>query len=194
MEHHTIFVNNYNPKILLGKDIILDILEELIGKNKKVLVFGLGMDSKMWYLANEKKNIWFIEHDDNYIKLNSDIDSSCIIKYDYANINVKKSFSLSNDDIENYPIPDIISQNAPYDLIIVDAPTGFNDETYGRLLPIYWTAKYFSKHGTIIYVDDVERSLENYCVNKFLSKNILIKQFITTTFNRHCMTSKLVKV
>lgn len=193
MENIPAFANYYTPKILLGKDIILDILSEFVGKNKKILVFGLGYDSKIWYYANEMKNVWFVESDESYIKLNDYIDPKYIIKYKYDNITVKKSFSLSIDDIDKYKLPDGILQNAPYDLIIVDGPTGFNDDVPGRLLPIYWSSKYLSKAGTIIYVDDVERDLERYCVSKFLYGTHLNKLFMTTTYNRHCLTIKVSK-
>lgn len=196
MDSHPIFVNYYNPKMLLGKEIVCDILKELIDTNKKVLVFGLGYDSKMWYNANKQKNIWFIESNNEYIKLNNYIDPQYLIKYDYRNITVKTSFKLSDNeinDIKKYPLPPEVMKHAPYDLIIVDAPTGFNDAQPGRLLPIYWTANKLSRKGTVIYVDDVERPLENYCINKFLSGSIFVKQFMNMISGKYCYTDKLIK-
>jgi hypothetical protein len=193
MENNPIFVKYYTPKILLGRDVVLDILNEIVSKNKKILVFGLGYDSKIWYHANEKKNIWFVESNESYIKLNDFIDPTYIIRYKYENITLKKSFSLSTVDIEKYKLPENILQNAPYDLILVDGPTGFNDNTPGRLLPIYWSSKYLSKENTIIYVDDAERNLEKYCINKFLNGTQFNKLFFTTTCKRHCSTIKLSK-
>lgn len=61
MDKNPIFLQYYNPQILLEKEVILDVLTELIGKNLKVLVFGLGRDSNLWYNSNGKKNIWFVE-------------------------------------------------------------------------------------------------------------------------------------
>lgn len=167
MDPNEIMKKYYSPRILLGKPMIEDILKSMIGQNKKVLIFGLGFDSDMYYFANEKKNIWFVETNDEYIKLCKDIDRKCVIKHDFIGINVKSSFNLADEQIERYPIPYTLIKNAPYDIILIDAPTGYSDNAPGRLLPIYWTKEILSHKGTIVYVDDVERKLEKYCVNKY---------------------------
>lgn len=41
----------YNSNIQLDKDVITDVFTE-IKPNTKMLVFGLGYDSKMWYKGN----------------------------------------------------------------------------------------------------------------------------------------------
>ena len=72
----------YNSKIQLHKNVINDIFVN-IKPNNKMLVFGLGYDSKMWYEGNNK-NTFFIENKDEYIQLNiKNIPSENIIKYDY---------------------------------------------------------------------------------------------------------------
>lgn len=193
MDKHPAFVNYYTPKILLEKSIILDILNEFVDKNKKILVFGLGHDSKIWYYANEMKDVWFVESDESYIKLNDFIDPKHIIRYKYDNITVKKSFSMSTEDIEKYGLPEGILQNAPYDLILIDGPAGYDNDVPGRLLPIYWSSKYLSKEDTIIYVDDAERDLEKYSISKFLNGTRFNRLFSTITRNRHYVTIKLSK-
>ena len=57
---------------------------------------------------------------------------------------------------------------APFDIIIVDGPEGYSNEKPGRLIPCYWSTL-LSKKGTIIYIDDANRKLENYCINKFFT-------------------------
>lgn len=193
MVSNPLFAKYYDSRMLLDKRIAVDIFQELYGKNKKVLVFGLGYDSKLWYNANGCKDIWFIESEDSYINESDDIDPKYIIKYKYDNINVKMSFDLSIDEIKKRGVPQVAWENTPYDLIIVDGPTGFDDTKPGRLLPIYWSYKYFSRTGTIIYVDDVERELENYSINKFFSGFIFSNLFITKTRGRHTLTGKFIK-
>lgn len=178
----------YTPKILLGKPIIDDIAFEMFGKNKKVLVFGLGYDSYLYYHANSEKNIWFVESNDDYIKLNTEIDNKYIVKHTFNNISVASSFNLSDEQIEKFPIPLILVNNAPYDIIIIDAPNGFAPTTPGRLLPIYWTSKLLARKDSCIYIDDTERPLESYCINRFLSG---YKQILKNRANAE--TIKLIK-
>ena len=85
-----IFNKYYNRKISMNKDIIKNILSNL-NNNTKLLVFGLGYDSNLWYFGNNK-NTYFIEHNQEYIDLNKDIPKENIIKYNYDGITVKKKF------------------------------------------------------------------------------------------------------
>lgn len=155
------FISN---KIQLDTNVIDDIL--INSENKKMLVFGLGYDSELWYnLTN--KNTFFVEDNKTYIDLNKNIDSNNIIFHTYSNINVKNSLKLTNEQINNYVIPEKLIDNGPYDIILIDGPNGMNDGCPGRLLPIFWSKKYLSKKGTIIYVDDSSRNLERKCINKY---------------------------
>ena len=154
----------YNKNIQISKKVIEDVFSNFT-PNTKMLVFGLGYDSKMWYNGN--KNTYFIENNDRYINLNiNDIPKSNIIKYKYKNINVKDSFTKTSDDINKYVIPEKIKNLGSFDIIIIDGPEGWNPYKPGRLIPYYW-ATLLSKKGTIIYGDDSSRKLENYCINKF---------------------------
>ena len=154
----------YNKNIQISKKVIQDVFSNFTS-NTKMLVFGLGYDSKMWYNGN--KNTYFIENNDEYINLNiNNIPKSNIIKYKYKNINVKNSFRMSYNDLNKYEIPNEIKKVAPFDIIIIDGPEGYKQHSPGRLIPYYW-ATLLSKNGTIIYGDDSNRKLENYCINKF---------------------------
>ena len=75
-------MQHYNNKIQIDKKVIDDIFRN-IQPNTKMLVFGLGYDSKMWYEGNNK-NTFFIENNEHYIHLNkNDIPSTHIVKYNY---------------------------------------------------------------------------------------------------------------
>ena len=157
----------YNNKIQLHKEVINDVFNNF-NSTTKLLVFGLGYDSKMWYNGNNK-NTFFVENKDEYIKLNEkDIPKNNIIKYNYNNITVVKSLTMTDEQIKNYIIPEELLNNGPFDIIIIDGPEGYDVNKPGRLLPCYWSS-FLSKPGTIIYVDDANRKLENYCINKFFS-------------------------
>lgn len=158
----------YSNKIQLAKEVIYDIKKNNT-TNDNVLIFGLGYDSKMWFHQNNKT--YFIENNDEYIKLNKDvIPEENIIKYDYKNLTVKNSYNMNLDDMNLYKIPTKILQLAPFKIILIDGPPGYNNEQPGRLIPICW-AKYLSNENTLIYVDDSSRKLETYAINKFFNNN-----------------------
>ena len=170
----------YNKSIQISKHVIKDVFTNFTS-NTKLLVFGLGYDSKVWYNGN--KNTYFIESNNKYINLNkNDIPESNIFKYDYKNIKVKDSFKMSIDDIKKYVIPEKIKNLAPFDIIIIDGPEGYQDDSPGRLIPYYWST-ILSKKGTIIYGDDSSRKLENYFLNNFFKdkEKILFKDRLGCT-------------
>ena len=167
------FPEYYNNNIQIDKDVINDVFTE-IKPNTKMLVFGLGYDSKMWYEGNNK-NTFFVENQDAYIKMNiKDIPQENIIKYDYKTT-VLSSFQLTDNEIADFIIPEKIMNAAPFDIIIIDGPQGFTKKKPGRLIPIYWST-IISKPGTIIYIDDANRKLENFCIQKYF-KNYQNKVF-----------------
>lgn len=177
--YSTIQLNKYNSfvnsNIQLDKEVIKDILINC--ENKKMLVFGLGYDSELWYNCTNK-NTFFVENDKSYIELNKNIPKDNIIYYEYNKITVNKSLDLikSNTNTLNYPIPQKIIEHAPFDIILIDGPNGSNKNSPGRLLPVHWSQNYLSKQGTIIYIDDVNRELEKKLVNKYFT-NIPKKYF-----------------
>lgn len=159
----------YNKKIQLDKNVIQDIFKNT-GKNTKMLVFGLGYDSKMWF--NNNPNTYFIEDKDEYIKINQpDIPSENIFHYTYENINIQKSLKMSDSEIEKYTIPEKLYQLAPFDIILIDGPEGYNVKSPGRLIPCHWTSKYLTTTGSLVYIDDSSRKLERYCVDKYFKNH-----------------------
>jgi hypothetical protein len=128
----------------------------------------------MWF-ESTNKNTFFIEHNDKYIEMNKNhISSNNIIKYEYKT-NCFSSFVLSDNEIQNFVIPEKIMNEAPFDIIIIDGPEGFSPEKPGRLIPCYWST-ILSKPGTIIYIDDANRKLEKFCIEKYF-KNYYKKEF-----------------
>lgn len=155
----------YTNSIQIHTEVIDDIIDTCLHKNFKILVFGLGYDSNLWYNLSDK-NTFFIEDNQEYIDLNKDIPRSNIKKYKYKTT-VEQSFDISQENLNTHNIPDDILQLAPFDVIIIDGPAGYANNRPGRLLPIYWS-KTLSKPGTIIYVDDCKRRLEKHCIDRFL--------------------------
>lgn len=171
--------SDINPNIQLHIDVINDIVHEIRqNPNAKILVFGLGYDSELWF--KECNNTIFVEHDKKYIELNSNIPSKNVVFFAYENINVYKSITNYADEnfAKSFDIPTEIMTHAPYDIIIIDGPPGYAMDKPGRLLPLYWSMRHLSKPQTIIYVDDYKRRLENMVVNHYFKdkRSILFPQ------------------
>jgi len=157
----------YNPNIQIHENVIKDVFSQ-INKNSKMLVFGLGYDSKMWY-EGCNKNVFFIENKQEYITLNlKEISLDNIVKYNYKTTCLQ-SDKLTDAEIQSFIIPEKIRKEAPFDIIIIDGPEGYSSTTPGRLIPCYW-ATLLSKPGTLIYIDDSDRYLENYCIQKYFDR------------------------
>ena len=168
----------YNNKIQTDITIINDINMEFTNikdDNKKMLVFGLGYDSELWYNMTNK-NTYFVEDNPIYINLVKNIiPINNIFHYKY-NTKVKDSFNYVTNKSDK--IPDEILNNGPYNIIYIDGPAGYNDMKCGRLLPIYWSQKYLSnKCKTIIYIDDCNRKLEAHLINKYFNTSICNKTY-----------------
>ena len=159
-------MEHYNTKIQIDKKVIDDVFAN-IKPDTKMLVFGLGYDSKMWY-EGTCKNTYFVEDKDEYIQLN-DIPASNIIKYEYKTT-CRDSMTLPDSELIKFSVPEKLLELAPFDIIIVDGPEGWSLDKPGRLIPCYWSSL-LSKKGTIIYVDDSSRALEDYCVHKFFESH-----------------------
>jgi len=158
----------YSPKILIGKNVIEDVLSN-ITPDTKMLVFGLGYDSKMWYNATNKK-CFFVENNDSYINLNkNDIDSANIIKYNYTT-KCATCLNLKDEEIQKFEVPCTLLENGPFDIIIIDGPIGYGGGP-GRLIPTYWSSV-LTKPGTLVYMDDSSRPIEKYCISKYYEKNV----------------------
>ena len=159
----------YNRNIQIHPNVIADVFAS-ITPTTKMLVFGLGYDSRMWY-EGTGGNTFFVENKDEYIRLNEkDIPASHIIKYDYKT-RCDTSMLTPQSVLDSYSIPDRVYELAPFDLIIIDGPEGYQPFSPGRLLPCYWSLR-LSRAGTVIYVDDSARPLEKYCIQKFYSDRV----------------------
>ena len=167
------YMDFYNEKIQLHKEVIEDVCETY--KGGKMLVWGLGHDTPLWWNITNK-NAYFIEAKDEYIELNKDIPETNIVKYTYPNINVRISLKYPFV-FAGAPLPRCIEKLGKFDVIIIDGPYGNSPQGPGRLLPIVWSLKYLSDPNTIIYIDDSNRELESLCIDKFCKKENILKTF-----------------
>jgi hypothetical protein len=165
----------YTPEIQLNKNIIEDILKDIIVTYKQktnLLVFGTGNDTLLWKNANIYGHTLFVEHDFSWFeKISIDFPED-IMYHKYSNISVKSSKSMTLEDLKKFIVPFQLREYV-WDIIIIDGPTGYDDSCPGRALPIYWST--LIRHGdTIVYIDDCNREVEklfiDLCFDKSYSK------------------------
>ncbi|KAL7125018.1 hypothetical protein ABFS83_14G087100 [Erythranthe nasuta] len=178
------------------------ILEEYSPCN--FLVFGLGHDSLMWHSLNHGGRTIFLEEDESWIEqikrrfpMLESYRASYGTKVSQANdlMNVGKGIECTAVSDPRYSVCQLALKGLPsevyeveWDLIMVDAPTGYYEEAPGRMAAIY-TAGMMARNrrrrgggggggesGTHVFVHDVNREVEDKFSMEFLCEGYLKKQ------------------
>ncbi|CAN8246706.1 unnamed protein product [Cochlearia groenlandica] len=160
------------------------------------LVFGLGHDSLMWASLNHGGRTLFLEEDEAWIetvtKKFPSLESYHVV-YDTKRKDSDKLIELEKTEdcvtvsdprdskcalsLKDFPADVYETQ---WDLIMVDAPTGYHDEAPGRMSAIY-TAGLLARNRkdggeTDVFVHDVNRRVEDEFSAAFLCRGYLKEQ------------------
>lgn len=162
------------------------------------LVFGLGHDSLMWASLNHGGRTIFLDEDESWIhQIAEKFPSleSYHVRYetkvrDAAALmaaardreecrRVSTDLRVSECVLALKGLPEVVYETE-WDLIMVDAPTGFNEEAPGRMAAIY-TAGMIArrrKEGetTAVFVHDVDRTVEDEFSMTFLCRDYMTEQ------------------
>ncbi|KAJ8759473.1 hypothetical protein K2173_007085 [Erythroxylum novogranatense] len=185
---------NITPQQTLKEiSVTLRVLEKKSPCN--FLVFGLGHDSLMWASLNHGGRTIFLEEDKNWvnqIKEKLPTLESYHVTYDtklhQADKLMKRGgveeckvvtdprFSKCPLALQGFPT-DVYDTD--WDLIMVDAPTGYHDEAPGRMTAIYTAGLMARNRGereTDVFVHDVDRVVEDKFSKAFLCEGYLVEQ------------------
>lgn len=160
------------------------------------LVFGLGHDSLMWNTLNYGGRTIFLEEDESWIeqiKRRFPMLESYHVTYD-SKVNQANDLMEVGQGPEctaigdpRYSMCQLALKGLPnevyetnWDLIMVDAPTGYYEEAPGRMTAIY-TAGMMARNKeegevTDVFVHDVNREVEDKFSRAFLCDGYLKKQ------------------
>ncbi|KAM0066521.1 putative glucuronoxylan 4-O-methyltransferase [Helianthus debilis subsp. tardiflorus] len=160
------------------------------------LVFGLGHDSPMWAALNHGGRTVFLEEDKSWIQqIQSKFpnlesyhvvyDTKVSRASDLMDIGKQKECKVVEDPRVSKcelsmkgNLPDEVYE-VEWDLIMVDAPTGYHDEAPGRMKAIY-TAGLIGRNRadgeTDVFVHDVDRVVEDKFSKAFLCDGYLTEQ------------------
>jgi hypothetical protein len=142
----------------------------------RLLVFGLGNDSLFWLTLNRDGLTVFIEDDKNWfekITKKSKGIKAFLVHYGTQRKDWKKL--LENTSLLKTILPDDIEKEE-WDIILVDGPKGWGDETPGRMKSIFLASRLIGKSGEI-FVHDCDREVEDAYCNKFLGENNLKMEY-----------------
>lgn len=151
----------------------------------KLLVFGLGNDSSLWSSLNRNGITVFLEDNIEWfqkiIKKSKNI-KAFLVSYDTQ----RKDWQtmLENKSLLEMTLPDDVEKEA-WDVILVDAPAGWNNESPGRMKSIFLSSKLIQNSGDI-FVHDCNREVEKIYCDKFLQKeNLRLEIKAPIGFLRH---------
>ncbi|OIT07646.1 PREDICTED: glucuronoxylan 4-O-methyltransferase 1 [Nicotiana attenuata] len=159
------------------------------------LVFGLGHDSLMWHTLNFGGRTIFLEEDETWIeqiKKRFPMLESYHVTYDSkvneANVLIEAGKGPECTAIADprYSMCQLALKGLPneiydikWDLIMVDAPTGYYEDAPGRMTAIY-TAGMMARNKengeTHVFVHDVNRNIEDKFSREFLCDGYMKKQ------------------
>lgn len=160
------------------------------------LVFGLGHDSLMWAALNHGGRTLFLEEDEAWIRqitLKFPTLKSHHAVYDTKVRNSEDLLAAARAAEECRVVADpreskcvLALKGLPkevyeveWDLIMVDAPTGYHDEAPGRMSAIYTAglmARNRKEGETDVFVHDVDRSVEDKFSKAFLCQGYMVEQ------------------
>ncbi|KAJ8768075.1 hypothetical protein K2173_021015 [Erythroxylum novogranatense] len=176
----------------------ISVTEKVLEKKSpcNFLVFGLGHDSLMWSTLNHGGRTIFLEEDEAWIaqiKRRFPMLESYHVTY---NSKVNEAGNLM--DVGQGPECTAVSDpqysmcqlalkglprevyDTDWDVIMVDAPTGYYEEAPGRMTAIYTAgmmARNRKEEGeTDVFVHDVNRDVENKFSKAFLCEGYMKKQ------------------
>jgi uncharacterized protein (TIGR01627 family) len=138
----------------------------------KLLIFGLGYDSVFWFKLNRGGVTIFLEDNKDWFQKITK-KSSYLIAF-LVNYNTKRAdwqMLLKYPSLLDMTLPNNVEKEE-WDIILVDGPDGWNDQTPGRMKSIYLASRLVKNLGDI-FVHDCNREVEDIYSNKFIKKDNL---------------------
>jgi len=157
------------------------IMKTIKGKAPcKLLVFGVGNDSIFWSLLNPGGETVFLEDNPVWFqKITKRLKQVKVYLVDFKTKRKDWKVLLESPSLLDFSLPEQVGKHE-WDVVVVDAPAGYDDNTTGRMKSIYMASKLVKNQGDI-FVHDCEREIEKIYCNHFLKQenlNLEIKSSI----------------
>jgi glucuronoxylan 4-O-methyltransferase len=147
--------------------LIYDVVRR--GAPCNFLVFGLGDDSAVWDATNRQGYTIFAEDDEEWVdSVLDEYPELNVFTYTYETERHEWEDLLECHDELGMDLPESIRQRS-WDVILVDAPAGYESDLPGRMQSIY-TASRLAGPGTGVFVHDIDRKVESTYCDAFFSE------------------------
>jgi hypothetical protein len=167
----------YNTAIQLTVEQISSVIEK-VEVSSHLLVFGVGKDTKVWLNAGNKDGrTLFLEDSAEWrdlvaLEVSPQFPELDVRLVDY-DCNMTEAFTIymGHEDklMESFP-PYL--HGTLWDVILVDAPRGYNDHRNpGRMKSIYWASQLI-KPGGHVFVHDIPREIEDQFSRVYLEEKL----------------------
>lgn len=152
-----------------------------------LLVFGTGRDSELYLQINAGGTTLFIEDNPEWIayaKAHNPTIDIVQVSYKTHRFEAKKYLQLEHLHDLDLELPQKVIDTV-WDVIIVDAPAGYNSQCPGRMQSIYAAAK-LAQRGCDVFVHDCDRAVERLYTDHLFSRKDLAETYGRT---RHYVLS-----
>lgn len=157
----------YSPEIQILKSHLRAVVSVI---NRipacKLLIWGVGHDSKLWCTVNKGGTTVFIEDSPKWAAMAAEQMPCRIVMTTYDTERRFADELLGQDDALELEIPADV-RKMKFDVIVVDGPAGWKPEAPGRMQSIFMSSK-LAHAGSHIFVDDYRRHVESVYAVKYL--------------------------
>jgi uncharacterized protein (TIGR01627 family) len=177
MDKREIIFERINKNIQLSPEQLISIIDTL-KPPCNLLVFGVGNDSSLWIKANKDGNTVFIENNIDWLnkvkRINPEL-KSVLVEYKTVLSKWKDIIDKPKELEMDFNSDDYDIRKTKWDVIIVDAPMGYEEAHPGRMQSIYEASRII-KDGGHVFVHDCNRKVEGVYTTKFLLTENLIEE------------------
>jgi len=158
---------HYTPKIQLLPQHIHEVAKVLKQFDKpKLLIWGVGYDSRMWCALNKKGTTFFIEDNCRWAHMTTPQIPCRVILAKYGTRVSQADQLIKKPEALKLTLPPDILQ-MKFDVLVVDAPDGSHPRAPGRMKSIYMSTL-LSHERSHVFVDDFKRPIESKYGDRFL--------------------------
>ncbi len=151
----------------------------------KLLIFGLGNDSVFWSNLNRGGVTIFLEDNKDWFqKITNKSKGLTAFLVNYNTQRNDWKMLLESPSFLDMTLPNNVEKEE-WDVILIDAPESWNDQTPGRMKSIFLSSRLVKNPGDV-FVHDCNREVEDIYCNNFLKKeNLKIEIKAPNGFLRH---------